>query len=417
MPLVIQNPTIRNVNQTSLSQAVQAGGTEIPVYSTSNITAPSTLIIDNLGVQSAEIVRVLLVSGSNTIYLDHPLLQSHPQSATVASVDADTIQVWRSTSGAVGPYQMITTVSGANYTIPVDPTSIETSYFDLLGQSTYTYYAVLYNTLTNWTSGQSSVIGSGGFAPNSLGDLKQRVRNLVKDEFKEFVSDQELTTYINEKYQKMQQAATIINKNYRTINEQYIYTNLNQQEYPLPPDFWEVKYVRTALNPSVAGNNPPGTNFYTAMPAKMETIFNIQYGYYPYMANNGYNFNMLAMPGIFEFYYLNGQKIGFYPFFQGAYWLLYYPTSVYLINDTDVPFTPLNDFGYMIVNYAFFRVYQKSGRADLTRVEMMRKQLDADDSALISYLQEREVQFNPSVETTDTRYLDALNNDIFQEYF
>jgi hypothetical protein len=126
---------------------------------------------------------------------------------------------------------------------------------------------------------------------------------------------------------------------------------------------------------------------------------------------------MLAMPGIFEFYYLNGQKIGFYPFFQGAYWLLYYPTSVYLINDTDVPFTPLNDFGYMIVNYAFFRVYQKSGRADLTRVEMMKKELEEDDSSLISYLQEREVQFNPSVETTDTRYLDALNNDIFQEYF
>ena len=158
-------------------------------------------------------------------------------------------------------------------------------------------------------------------------------------------------------------------------------------------------------------------NFYTAMPAKMETIFNIQYGYYPYMANNGYNFNMLAMPGIFEFYYLRGLKIGFYPFFQGQYKLLYYPTSIYLVNDSDLPYTPLSDFGYMLVNYGVLRGYQKSGRADLERVAYFEKMVESDRHFLVQLLQEREVQFNPSVETTDTRYLDPVESDIFMSYF
>jgi hypothetical protein len=261
-------------------------------------------------------------------------------------------------------------------------------------------------------------VTSAGYANGTFIDLRDRARRLFKDSTHDFISDTELGIYINEKYQMMQQMATIVNKNYRLLYESpVVETNLLQQEYPLPTDFWQIKYVLTALNASVAGNNPPNLNFYTAMPAKMETIFNIQYGYYPYMANNGYNFNMLAMPGIFEFYYLNGQNLGFYPFFQGQYKLLYYPTSIFLINDSDAPYTPLNDFGYMMVDYAVLRAYQKSGRADLERVAYFQKKVEEEDALLINYLQEREVQFNPSVETTDTRYLDPVENDIFFQYF
>ena len=410
MQLEIKNPSTSGNNKTSLSQAIQPGTTSLPVYSNAGFSSSTLVLIENLGVSSAEIVQVTGTTGAT--YIDvTPTLYSHPQSATVSFIEADKVQIYKSTTGSTGSFTLYQTIN-------VTPNSLTTNYFDNVGGANNAYYSVLYNSLTGWISGQSSIVTSAGYANGTFIDLRDRARRLFKDSTHDFISDTELGIYINEKYQMMQQMATIVNKNYRLLYESpVVETNLLQQEYPLPTDFWQIKYVLTALNASVAGNNPPNLNFYTAMPAKMETIFNIQYGYYPYMANNGYNFNMLAMPGIFEFYYLNGQNLGFYPFFQGQYKLLYYPTSIFLINDSDSPYTPLNDFGYMMVDYAVLRAYQKSGRADLERVAYFQKKVEEEDALLINYLQEREVQFNPSVETTDTRYLDPVENDIFFQYF
>ena len=410
MQIEVKNPSTQGNNKTSLSQPIQAGVSALPVYSNQGFSASTLVLIENLGVASAEIVQVTGVTGSG--YIDvTPTTLSHPQSATISFIEADKAQIYKSTTGASGQFSLYQTIN-------ITPNSLTTNYFDNVAGANSAYYSVLYNSLTGWTSGQSSIVTSAGYANGTFIDLRERARKLFKDSTHDFIDDSELGIYINEKYQMMQQMATTINKNYRLLYESpVVETNLMQQEYPLPADFWQIKYVLTALNASVAGNNPPNLNFYTAMPAKMETIFNIQYGYYPYMANNGYNFNMLAMPGIFEFYYINGQNLGFYPFFQGQYKLLYYPTSIFLINDSDMPYTPLNDFGYMMVDYAVLRAYQKSGRADLERVTYFQKKVEEESNLLVNYLQEREVQFNPSVETTDTRYLDPVENDIFFQYF
>lgn len=409
MLLEITNPSTQGANKTSLSNNPEAGATSISVYSNQGFSSSQLILVENVGVQSAEIATISSLSGSTTINLASPLTLSHPQNATVSFYEADKIYIYKSTTGTTGDFTLYQTIN-------VIPTDTYTTYFDNNITASSAYYTQLYNSVTGWVSGPSSIITQSGYSNGSFLDLKNRASRLIKDITGNFIDPYEMGIYLNEKYQMMQQIAVTLNKNYALIYQSPIVsTNLNQQEYPLPSDFWEIKYVLTSLQGS--GTSANNLNFYTAMPATLETIFNIQYGYYPYMANNGYNFNMLAMPGIFEFYYMNGQNIGFYPFFAGQYKLLYYPTSSLMVNDSDVPYTPLRDFGYMLVDYAVLRAYQKSGRADMTRVEYFQKKCDQNDTLLINYLQERAVQFNPSVETTDTRYLNMVESDIYLSYF
>ena len=408
MPIEVTNPSTQGVNKTSLSQPTAAGATTLDVYSNLGFSTNTLVLIESMGVQSAEYVTITGITGNTSLEVSATKF-SHPQSAAVSFFSADTARVYKSTTGSSGSFSLWQSSA-------ITPARMTTNFFDTQVNSNNAYYSTLFNSITSWESSPSSIITSSGYTPNSFIDLKQRASKLIKDLTGNFIDTDEMGIYINEKYQKMQQIATILDKNYRTVYESPVQsTTLTQQEYPLPADFWEVRYVLTSLqNTGTGGTN---LNFYTAMPATLDTIFNIQYGYYPYMANNGYNFNMLAMPGIFEFYYLNGQNIGFYPFFVGQFKLLYYPTSVYLVNDSDLPYTPLNDFGYMMVDYAVLRAYQKSGRADLERVAYFEKKDENNEKMLINYLQQRAVQFSPSVETTDTRYLNPVENDIFTQYF
>jgi len=134
----------------------------------------------------------------------------------------------------------------------------------------------------------------------------------------------------------------------------------------------------------------------------------MQYLPYPYNPNMVMSYNNLPI----EFYYFKGNSIGFWPLFTGNYVIDYYCVSQQMVLDTDLPILPLNNFGYMMVNYAVKRAYLKSGRADLVRVQELEKQEQLEDAQFTSYLQTRQVQYNQSMVVTDSGFMGAASMDM-----
>jgi hypothetical protein len=390
MSFTIYLPSLQNNNTTSLTQPIQSGATSGSILSSQGINVDDFYVFEPPTTAKAEALQILTIPDSTSITFTACTV-SHAASIPITFTPYNEVQIFKGAS-ETGPFTLYAT-------IPIDFNQRYTSYSDPLGESSNYYYYTYYNSANQQSSTQSSIISASGYAFNSFFSLKKRASDLLKDNYEVLVSNDEMGVYINEKYSKLQNTMLQLNQVWGIPQLPYeAPVNVTTMEYALPSDCYQVAsaYIQTS-----------GYDYYPMQYGTMTEVLKL--------ANRPFN-NLQFTPMQYfgypqVFWYLNGTNIGIYPQVAGTLKLYYYPVSIQLVNDTDVPITPINNFDYLLVNYALRRGYQKSSKSDIQRVEVIKKMEDEDDLIFKASLQRRQFQVPPHIETTDNRFMGVFIDD------
>ena len=136
MPIEVTNPSTQGVNKTSLSQPTAAGATTLDVYSNLGFSTNTLVLIESMGVQSAEYVTITGITGNTSLEVSATKF-SHPQSAAVSFFSADTARVYKSTTGSSGSFSLWQSSA-------ITPARMTTNFFDTQVSSNNAYYSTLF---------------------------------------------------------------------------------------------------------------------------------------------------------------------------------------------------------------------------------------------------------------------------------
>ena len=173
----------------------------------------------------------------------------------------------------------------------------------------------------------------------TLAELKEQARQRADMENSEFVSDSELTSYINASLAELHDLLiAAYNEDY--VMEEYQFASTSALTYDLPADFYKLRGVDLRIN-----NDDWATvkrfNFNRRNEDK-----------------SGYAWNLLGIP--YMEYRLSGSKIRFNrtPSASTTFRIFYYPKATKLVNDTD-EYDDVNGFAEYVVVDAAIKMMQK----------------------------------------------------------
>jgi hypothetical protein len=174
----------------------------------------------------------------------------------------------------------------------------------------------------------------------TLAQLKEQARQRSDQENSEFVSDSELTTYINASLAELHDLLIASYCDDYVMNE-YFFTSTSAIEYDLPADFYKLRGVDIRL--SVTGDWTTVKRFNFNRRNEQQSTF---------------AWNMLGTP--YMEYRLVGSKIRFsrVPDIGLQFRMFYYPVATKLVLDTD-EYDDVNQFGEYVVVDAAIKMMQK----------------------------------------------------------
>ena len=209
MRLSVQNnldqlATIQTYTATNLA----AGGTTTPVKNINGFLNEYAIQYGKTGEEQAEIQTISGNPSGTTLATAGTLVYSHPLDTPIYQVHYDQIIFKRSTSGTAG-----TATALSNGTVNITPDSLETSFDDPTGATTYAYKTQYYNSVSGDTSAESDWFVPGGPSFYSLQSIRTRIKNkllsanYIKD-------DAVIDDWINEYLEEMNTAAIKVNQDY-----------------------------------------------------------------------------------------------------------------------------------------------------------------------------------------------------------
>lgn len=204
---------VQGIQQTYVATAISAGGTTSPVKNIAGFTNQWAVQIGQTGEETAEILNISGVPagtainfGTNPSHTGGTFLYAHAQDTPMYQIHYDQIIFYRSTAGTGGPFSALATIS-------IQPDSPYTSYDDTTGASGYAYYGQYYNSINGDLSGSSSIFIPGGPTFYSLQKMRQRAKDKLYSAG--YVRDDTIITdWLNEAYEKLNNAAIKVNQNY-----------------------------------------------------------------------------------------------------------------------------------------------------------------------------------------------------------
>ena len=221
MLLQIQNTLSQQqgIMQTYLGSVVIPGDTSAHIRKGAGINQNWAIQIGQTGEETAEILNNTSLSGTTLGFGTAPsntggtFLFAHDIDSPLYQIHYDQVVINRSTSGSLGAFSPIGTVN-------ITPDGQYTNYNDANGAATYAYYTQWYNSLSGDLSGSSSIFVPGGPTFYSLQSLRQRVKDKLYSSG--YIRDDSLiTSWINEAYELMTNAAINVNQNYLLGTNQF----------------------------------------------------------------------------------------------------------------------------------------------------------------------------------------------------
>lgn len=174
----------------------------------------------------------------------------------------------------------------------------------------------------------------------TLAELKQQSRQRSDMENSEFVSDAELTQYINSSLAELHDLLiAAYNEDY--VMEEYIFSATDAIEYVLPANFYKLRGVDLRTGPDGQWSTVKRFNFNRRNEQQ-----------------NAFTWNLLGLP--YMEYRLVGNKVRFNrtPDLNMQFRLFYYPKATKLVLDTDV-YDDVNQFSEYVVVDAAIKMMQK----------------------------------------------------------
>jgi hypothetical protein len=209
----------QGIQQTYTAGTVTPGGTFAPIKNSDGLQPNWALQIGQTGEETAEIMIGASTSGSVVNFgtsPSHPagtLLFGHNQDTPIYQIHYDQLVLNRSTTGTIGPFSPIATVS-------LQPDSQYTQYNDASGAAGYAYFGQYYNSVNGDLSGSSAIFLPGGPTFWSL----QKIRSRTKDKLYSagYIRDDTIITdWINEWLEQLVNSAIKVNQGYMLGTAQY----------------------------------------------------------------------------------------------------------------------------------------------------------------------------------------------------
>lgn len=218
----------------------------------------------------------------------------------------------------------------------------------------------------------------------TLAELKTLARQRADMVNSQFVSDSELTSYINASIAELHDLL-IAAYNEEYVMEEYVWTSDGNINYALPADFYKLRGVDARLGSSGDWATVKRYNFNRRNEQQ-----------------NSFAWNMLGLP--YMEYRLVGSNIRFNrtPATSTEFRIFYHPKAVKLVNDTD-QYDDVNQFSEYVVVDAAIKMLQKE-ESDVSvlmaqkmalkqRIEAMAQNRDANEPESVTdiYAEDTEV--------------------------
>jgi hypothetical protein len=165
--MIIQafNPSTDELEQSFLSSPVASGVSTLTVKNNQGFAGSQRILVGEMGTETAEIITVSGVSGSDTISLSSSTSFGHGVDTPVYILQFDQVKFYRATSLS-GSYSAVATV-----TIDVDNDEKKTYYDDTTGLSSYYYKVSLYHSVSGVESTLSDPVKGSGYTAKQVGKL------------------------------------------------------------------------------------------------------------------------------------------------------------------------------------------------------------------------------------------------------
>jgi len=299
--------------------------------------ADYALQLGKTGEEQTEIKLIDSVSGSNLI-LGAVTTYEHPVDTPVYAIKFNQIIFKKSASGTAGTATAIT--SG---TVSITPDSQVTVFDDGAGLTTDAYRTCYYNSSTGDTSVDSDWLTPSGFSFYSLAKMKERVKNKLYSAGYLKADDTQVSDWINEWQERMNNAAIEVNQDY-SIGSTSIAHGTSGLGTIADSDFKEIRRIWFTTN---------GSDYFQARKIHMTDVYpgEVYADTNPYYYMMGDNVFCKAPSGN-----------------SGTVSILYYKLQEPLSSDTDQ--LPVSMWGYTksFVDYGLSQAYFLDDKLDQGKI-------------------------------------------------
>jgi hypothetical protein len=320
---------------TNISVGANAGVGTISVKNIAGFTANWAVQLGKTGEELAE-MRIIssIDAGDSELIFTGNTSFAHAVDTPVYATKYDQLVFKRSTSGTAGTATAIT--SG---TVSITPDQEFTQFDDTSGAATYAYKVAFRNSVTGDVSSDSDWLTPTGYSFYSLGKLIERVKGkLFNTGFLQ--DDNQLTDWINEYKEMMDNAAIEVNKDYSLGTVDVAFAGTAELGTITASDFKDIRRIWLTYN---------GTDFFNATK----------------MAVNEYEPNQQFNQTHPYFYMFGDNIIGRKPNdVAGTARVVYYKLITPLVNYTDE--LPVVQRGYTkgYIDYCLGQAYWYDGKKD-----------------------------------------------------
>lgn len=339
MLIRIDHPDVTGQPSTSLRAAAAVATTSLNLRSDFGLAANDYLVLGGFGQESAEIVKIVSLDGSNNITVTPGLKLAKTLDTPATRTPYNQIKIYKS-STLTGTYSALATVG-----IAADAS--KTPYDHSAGLTTDYYKISYYNAQNAVETALSAPIGSGGYTWDSLKSMVDRVLTIFPDKEQRILYEGDVITWLNEVYEEQFRGLQMLDKDYCVVSLAAQPLINAQQEYDLPADCTFVKRLEVAYD---------SLNYVQATPERH---------------NQGSRFagdEISAATGALyptsaPSYYVLGDKFGLRPVpdSAGLYSIWYETVFTPLVNPTDEPVRALRPYTGALVEYAKSRGYYSFG--------------------------------------------------------
>ncbi|MGC8944495.1 MAG: hypothetical protein ACP5J8_02445 [Minisyncoccia bacterium] len=239
--LNIENPSLSDLEYTTLSAPASPSDTVLNVVSGKYFNKGDILLIGDYGAEASEIVYVSQTTAPTTtqITLQSGLQFSHSANTPVRLMPYDKFRIY------------ISYDNGQSYnladTIPIQVDSVNTVYISS-ASGTALFKVASYNSITTVEGALSEALAGAGLDFDAAGAIIDRVYDIYNDPNKEFLPDSQIVmNYLNEGYSDLWTRVAEVEGQYLTT-----YKDINVisgiDTYDLPSDFLKLEGVKLDKN-------------------------------------------------------------------------------------------------------------------------------------------------------------------------
>lgn len=225
-----------------------AGVTSIVVTNSTSFTDNCYILLEGIGSETAEIIKVSTVTGStHTLTLDTASKFAHTESSKVTIIPYNRVKFYHTATAVFATSELIGYVN-------VNPAEIYSIGSDASNDTGYGWFT-FFNSTTSTASDESNPVPYEGFSGDSVSTLISKVFSTLSDSERKIISEDDMLGWIQEGYDITTDKLNLVTREITVSDELTLSVVSGTQEYALSDRFSDLVYLRTYDASNTASTN------------------------------------------------------------------------------------------------------------------------------------------------------------------